>query len=181
MAIDFENDSASAPLDSEIASISTLIKEMERRSRRINTLENELEAAKAEYKQLAQRDLPEAMKAARLSRFTTDDGLSIELKEEVYASISEKNREAAYAYLLSRGDGDLIKSVLELNFGKGESEQMQEFVEGLQELGMSNYKVKESIHANTLKAWVREMVASGEDFPHDLFGVFQFKEAVLKK
>lgn len=181
MAINFEEDSNRVVSDTEISSISSLIKEMDKRAKRVAQLEQALELAKADYRQIAQRDLPEAMRVAGLSQFTTDTGISIELREEVYASIPEKNKQEAYDFLLARGDGDLIKSVVELNFGRGEVEKMQGFVAGLQEDGLQNFKVKESIHTNTLRAWVREMVAAGEEFPHELFGVFQYKEAVLKK
>jgi len=40
---------------------------------------------------------------------------------------------------------------------------------------------KEDVHASTLKAWVRERIEAGDEFPMDLFGAFIGQRAIIKK
>ena len=38
----------------------------------------------------------------------------------------------------------------------------------------------ESIHAGTLKAFVKERIESGDDFPHDIFGAYVGQRAIIR-
>jgi hypothetical protein len=180
MGIDFEDDSKTLPTNDEILDVSKLISKMREAQKTVAKLERTLELAKDELKRIAQGHLPEAMKAAGLSEFTTDDGVKIKLKEDLYASISEANKAACFAWLEENNLADVIKRDVSISFGRGEEESSRELVELLDKEGFGRYAVKESVHAGTLKALLREQLAGGVDVPLELFGVFQYKEAVLK-
>jgi hypothetical protein len=40
---------------------------------------------------------------------------------------------------------------------------------------------KQDVHSSTLRAWVKERVENGDEFPMDLFGAFVGQRAVIKR
>ena len=45
-------------------------------------------------------------------------------------------------------------------------------IEQYSAMGWTNFKLKEAVHPQTLKAFVREQVETGKELPFDLFGVY---------
>jgi hypothetical protein len=43
-----------------------------------------------------------------------------------------------------------------------------------------NYSDKEGVHAQTLKAFIKEQMAKGVDVPLELFGAYPYSKAVIK-
>jgi hypothetical protein len=178
--INFEEDSTYLATDEEIRDIATLVKLMLKLQKDVVEAEAKLTLAKARYAKISLGELPEAMKRAKTSSFTTDDGVRIGLKEDIYASITEKNKAAAFEWLEKNNFGSIIKSQVDLAFGRGESERAAELLENLDKLGFDNYSIKETVHAGTLKALLKEQLAAGKEIPLELFSAHQFKEAILK-
>jgi hypothetical protein len=180
MGIDFEEDSKRLPSNAEIQDVSKLVNLMLEKQRKVTAAKIALKQAEDELARIAQKELPEAMQIAGTQDFTTTNGIRIVLKEDLFASISEANRDQAFTWLQENGFGDLIKNKVDLSFGRGEENRVQYLLKNLEELGYNDYSVKESIHGGTLKAFLKEQLAAGTDVPLELFGAFQFKEAVIK-
>lgn len=154
----------------------------------VNDLELKLKEAKAKLRELQEQLLPSAMLQAGIGEFEspvisqTDGPLynaTIRLTSVVSAKIPKKRQEEAMQYLNSMGYGDqLIKAGVTVLFRKGEYQEAVEFSKGLKEDGFT-VEVKESVHGQTLKAWVKENVPKGIQLDLDLLGVYVGNRAIV--
>jgi hypothetical protein len=108
-----------------------------------------------------------------------EDGSSIEVKPFYSASITEARRAEAFQWLRDHGFDDIIKNTVSVRFGRGEDELCNRLL-GM--LGQQGFPVEQSekVEPSTLKAWVKERVTRGEQFPMELFGAYIGKKASIK-
>jgi hypothetical protein len=168
--------------DNALAEVSRLAKLQHAQILRVAQIEQDLEDAKLELRKIAEDDLPTAMLEAGLSRFVTDDGLIVDRKSAFTAAISKLNEPAAYAWLNENGFGGIIKTNLDAHFDRGDKEKADEVIALLREQGI-DVDVKQSIHASTLKSFVKERMEDTEaevPFPQALFGCFPYNIATVK-
>lgn len=168
--------------DGSIARVSAIAKAQFDAAVRVAELEDELKAAKADLFKISTTDLPEAMKEAGLEKFTTTDGLEIAVTPDVQCGIPATRREEAYEWLAEHGFGGIIKSDVDVIFGRDEREKALKLVEQLRKKGL-DVTFNQSVHAQTLKSFVKERMADTEsdvELPLDLFGVFPFDKATVK-
>jgi hypothetical protein len=114
-----------------------------------------------------------------MKAFRMDDGSSIEIKAFYSASISEARRAEAYQWLRDHGFDDIIKNTVSVRFGRGEDELCARLLNLLGETGYPADQA-EKIEPMTLKAWVKEQVERGNEFPSELFGAYIGQKAVIK-
>ncbi len=141
-------------------------------------LEDELAEAETRVKQLKSQLafvstdlLPTAMSELGLSEFSLSDGSKITIAPFVSAHISQQNKENAFLWLAEHGFGDIVKNQVVLTFGRQEMTRARSAMSVLQEHGYEPEN-KQSVHGQTLKAWVKERLAEGDEIPFDLFGVY---------
>ena len=146
---------------------------------KVERLDRELKDEKQALLKLTDEDLPSTMADLGLSKFSLDDGSTVEVKPTYGASILVKDRPAAYEWLRENGFDDIIKNVISCQFGRGEDDQASAFHAFASQQGYPADQ-NESIHASTLKAFVKERIETGEDFPHTLFGAYVGQRAVIK-
>jgi hypothetical protein len=108
-----------------------------------------------------------------------EDGSSIEVKAFYSASITEARRAEAFQWLRENGYDDIIKNTISVRFGRGEEALCAQAVATLREGG---YPVEqaEKVEPMTLKAWVKEQVEKGREFPSELFGAYIGQKATIK-
>ena len=87
------------------------------------------------------------------------------------ASISVKNREAAYKWLRDNGLGDIIKNDVTVSFGRHEDNKAVEYANLAKSSGYQPTQ-KLKVEPMTLKALVRERIEAGKEMPMDTFNVF---------
>ena len=68
---------------------------------------------------------------------------------------------------------------MSVQFGRKEDELCARLLSLLSEQGFPA-KQAEKVESATLKAWVRERVEHGDEFPTELFGAFIGQKAVIK-
>lgn len=141
--------------------------------------EEELVLLQENLKQVSEVDLPTAMFEAGVSSFTLDNGAKVSVKDEVYASIPKGKENEAFGWLNENGFGAIVKHVVSASFGKEEDSRAKEFVEAAKALGLTP-EDKRSVHASTLKAFVKEQLQQGKNIPLELFGAFQISKASVK-
>lgn len=147
---------------------------IERQKERLATAEDEL-------RKIRELDLPEAMDEVGMSEFKLVDGSIVTVRPFFGASIPNDKKTQAFAWLDSHGFGDLIKSEVIAKFSRGEIDAARELAVNLKDQGYEA-ESKESVHPQTLKAFVREQVESGAvAVPLDLFGAFVGRQTVVKK
>lgn len=143
-------------------------------------VEQDLKDRKEALRRLQELDLPQAMDEAGVSEFKLLDGSKVTVKPFYGASIPKDRQNEAFTWLEEHGFGDIIKNDVTAKFGKCEADKANEALEALQAMGFDAEK-KESVHASTLKAWLREQVESGATVPLDLFGAHVGRQTVIKK
>ena len=159
--------------------VAGLARKIKQQQDKVERLDRELKDEKQALLKLTDEDLPSTMADLGLSRFSLDDGSTVEVKPTYGASILVKDRPAAYDWLRDNGFDDIIKNVISCQFGRGEDDQASAFHAFASQQGYSADQ-NESIHASTLKAFVKERIETGDDFPHTLFGAYVGQRAVIK-
>jgi uncharacterized small protein (DUF1192 family) len=180
----FEEDSAVSAAEAVstdgLKSVASLARRIRDTEDEIAKAETFLKQRKETLLQLTDQDLPAILEEMGLKSFTLDDGSKVEVKPLYGASIPAARKQEAFDWLRENGYDDLIKNNVICSFGRGEDEKAAEFAEAARERGLSPEQ-KQDVHAQTLKAWVRERVEGGDSFPMDLFGAFVGQRATIKK
>jgi hypothetical protein len=96
------------------------------------------------------------------------------------AKIPDEKRQDAFQWLEEQGHGDLVKSVINIIFGMQEHEKRLAVMKLLSDNGIEFYN-NESVHASTLKAFVKREIQAGHIVPDDLLGVYMFDEVKIKE
>jgi len=176
----FENEADALKVeDDQISGIAALARRAKSLEKQISDAEDILKGHKEQYRKLTEETIPEALSELGMTSFRMDDGSSIEVKPFYSASISEARRAEAFQWLRDHGFDDIIKNTVSVRFGRGEDELCNRLL-GM--LGQQGFPVEQSekIEPSTLKAWVKERVTRGEQFPMELFGAYIGKKASIK-
>lgn len=178
---DVSADEANIPED-KLEKIRHFGEQQRRLAKVIADLENNLTLTKEKLRRVMEQDLPEAMDDVGMTTFTLDDGTKITVKPFYSASIPEDRKEEAFEWLKQHEFDGMIKAEVKVNFGKGEFEVAQSFlnfIRGFNEKAIDP-EYKENVHWQTLRAFVKEQVEGGNPLPLDMFGVFIGRKAELK-
>lgn len=145
-----------------------------------------LEKAQAQQTRLEQEDLPELMREVELTSFRMKDGSEIELVDEISCGITKENSAAAMAWLDKNNFGGIIKTLVKMTFNREDREAAvtlaHEIEAKAKEQGVSAIpEVAESVHAATLKAFVKEELSKGNAIPFDLFSIHPYSKVKIKK
>jgi len=176
----FEQDASALQVQEEdISGIAGLARRAKNLEKEIEDLERVLKERKQQQRKLIEESLPEALASLGMKSFKMEDGSSIDVKTYYSASISEERRAEAFAWLREHGFDDIIKNTVSVRFGRGEDELCDNLLNLLGEKGFPAAQA-EKVEPMTLKAWAREQVERGNEFPMDLFGVYIGQRATIK-
>lgn len=131
--------------------------------------ELELKACKEKARNLREEVLPSIMQELELSEIRLDTGERVTVKQDVFMELTNEAKPRAYEWLDNNGFGSLIKTAVISTFGRADIEEAKVLVHELSKRG-NNVQLKMDIHYQTMKAWLREQLAEGNDIPLDLFG-----------
>ncbi len=165
--------------DEQLRQVSVLASKIKEGSEEVALLEERLKEAKKEQTKLTDEELPQLLMELGMSSFKLKDGTAVEIKKTYGASIPVADRPQAFQWLRDNGYGDIVKNVIACNFGMGEDSKADEFYSIARSKGYVPDK-KTEVHSSTLRAFVKERVENGDDFPMELFGAFVGQRAVLK-
>lgn len=141
--------------------------------------EEDLKAAKERARVLREETIPSAMQEMGLESVKLETGQTIKVAQEVYASIPVEKKDSAFNWLQEHGFGGLIKVEVSAKFGREANAQALGFFEELCDRGMDP-KYDQSVHPQTLKAFLKEQLSSGANVPLDLFGARPVWTAKIK-
>lgn len=122
--------------------------------------------------------IPGVMQELGMTSFMLEDGNTVAITEVLNTSITEANKPAAYKWLEDRGDDGIIKTNVHVGFGKGEMDDAKKALTALSEAGYAA-EMDRSVHASTLKSYVKEQLEKGTNVPADVFGIYQYKRAKI--
>ena len=166
--------------DGGLQSVADLARAVRDKEALISELEGKLKEENRELLKLTDEDLPALLLEFGITKFELEDGSKIEVRPTYGAHIKAENKPAAFGWLRDNDFGDIIKNTVACNFGRGEDGAANRFIETAQRMGYSPEQ-KTDVHSSTLKAWVKERVEQGEEFPMELFGAFVGQRATIKR
>jgi len=170
--IDFEKDQEEVlERTGEIKSLADQVKKLRNLEDELKADEELLKNKKRDIKQISGEIIPTLLSEMGLSSLKLADGSAVEVKPYYGASISEKNREAAYNWLRSNNLGDIIKNDITVSFGMNEDNKAAGYANLAQSQGYQPTQ-KLKVEPMTLKALVRERIEKGVEMPMDIFNVF---------
>ena len=170
--INFEKDQEEV-LDrtSNITSLADQVKKLRDLEDQVKADEQALKNKQREVERISGEIIPTLLSEMGLSSIKLADGSAVDVKPYYAASISIKNREAAYNWLRENGLGDIIKNEVSVSFGKNEDNKAAAYANLAQSQGFQPTQ-KMKVEPMTLKALVRERIENGKDMPMDIFNVF---------
>ena len=163
----------------DLTTVASLAKKQKNQEQKVKDLEAELKEAKKELLRISDEEIPNLMSETGLSSLKLDDGSSLDIKNIYGASILVANREKAYDWLREHGHDDIIKNRVVATFGRGQEDDAKVFMRVAYDNGVATDQ-ESKIEPQTLKAWVKERMEAGEEFPTELFGAFMGQRAIIK-
>ena len=180
MLEDMLADSQNLPSDQGLSKVSRLAEELIDKDEEVKEAEARLKILKEQSRDLAERQLPDAMAEVGMAKFVLTDGSEVTVKPYYSAKIGDDKRDECFNWLQDHGHEALIKDEVSVTFNKGEHERAEEFKTQLEQQGIE-YNGKMGVHPQTLTAFVREQVESGAEFPLELFNVYIGQIAKVKR
>jgi hypothetical protein len=180
MLEDMLADSQNLPSDHGLSKVSRLAEELIDKEEQVKEAEARLKILKEQARDVAERQLPDAMAEVGMAKFVLTDGSEVTVKPFYSAKIGDDKRDECFNWLQDHGHEALIKDEVSITFNKGEHERAEEFKSQLEQQGIE-YKGKMGVHSQTLTAFVREQVESGAEFPLELFNVYIGQIAKVKR
>ena len=170
--INFEKDQEEV-LDrtTNLKSLADQVKNLRDLEDQIKVDEELLKNKKHNIEKISGEIIPTLLSEMGLSSLKLADGSAVEVKPYYAASISTKNREAAYSWLRENGLGDIIKNNVTVSFGRNEDNKAAEYANLAKSQGYQPTQ-KLKVEPMTLKALVRERIENNKDMPMDIFNVF---------
>ena len=163
-----------------LGSVAELARDIRNQEDTIRHLEEKLKTEKKLLLKLSDEDLPAILDELGLQSFKLDDGSEVTVKSTYGATIRLDDREQAYDWLRQNEYDDIIKNTVSVQFGRGEDEKAKEFKE-LAENNRYAADQKTEIHPQTLRAFIKERVEAGDEFPMQLCGAWVGRRASIKK
>lgn len=117
-----------------------------------------------EITRLTQTVLPGLMDEAQLKQLVLDDGTPLKREDDVYASISKDNANAAADWLIANGYGSIVKMGFNIAVDKGDT-KLQAKIRKLLTKECIGYEELSSVHSGTLRSFAKESVEAGRKLP----------------
>jgi len=164
----------------ELSTVAGLARAIRDKEAHIEDLERQLKDEKKALLKMTDEELPTMLAELGLSSMTLDDGSDVTVKQTYGASIRVDDKSAAFEWLRNHGYDDIIKNQVLCVFGRGEDDQASAFQAFASQQGYAAEQ-KTEIHPQTLRAFIKERVENGDDFPMELFGAWVGQRAVIKR
>ena len=164
----------------DLKSVASISRKIQSQEEKLERLIEETKQAKKDLLALTDQELPALMQEIGLSKVELSDGSKVSVKAIYSGNITAANHEMALAWLRENGFGDIIKNEVKAAFGAGEDEAASSFIKAAAEIGVETTE-KQGVHHVTLRAWIKERVESGDDFPTELFGAFIGQRAKIER
>ena len=166
------------------ADLDKLTLQAERVTEQRKRAEDQLQKLKQQEEQLLNKDIPELLAKMRLDDCVTSSGIQVKVKRDIKVSLPGHDRiEArmgALRWLVEHGHGGIIKNQVSVALDRGDDTRADELVTRLRTEGFE-VEAKKDVHAMTLSALGRELVAEGKINPREYFNYFDMRLAKLSR
>lgn len=164
----------------QLAQLRNKIGEMIDQQALVDDLEEQVKQAKEHLHALRTRHVPDLMAEMQVDQMRFR-GYDISVADLVSGSLpkEESARQRAIEWLEAHEAGGLIKTDLQLSFGKGQEQEASKLYSELAEMGYPVF-ANRNVHPQTLMAWARQQLAEGEPLDPEVLGLYVGKVAKLK-
>lgn len=173
-----------AAIAQAFADLDRLTLQAEKLTEQRKKAEEHAQKLKAAEDQLLNKDIPELLARMHLNDCTTASGIAVKVKREIKASLPGHERvEArmgALRWLIEHGHGGVIKNQVSVALDRGEDARADDLVVKLRADGF-DVESKKDVHAATLSALFRELMAAGKIIPTENFNLYDMKIAKLSR
>ena len=167
------------PSDDALSKLAGLVAELHLAESDVLRCERTLKDAQVRARDMAEKQIPEHMIEMGLAEFKTIDGVKIELKSSLHVTPKKDDRPAVLAWLEKLGHGNLVKRIVSVAFNRDQEKEASSLLTFLvQEQGFPA-KAERKVESSTLKKFVADRLAAGQEVPMELLGVFQYKYAKI--
>jgi hypothetical protein len=179
-ASDFDVGTSSAPA-TDLSELNRLIREMFEAETMVANLDADLKAAKARFQKLRTFTIPDKMTELGVDALEFG-GKRVAIEPFVSGSIPSDpvRKAAAIAWLVENGASDLIKTSVEVEFGKSQHNAALDTAAKLREAGLDP-SVSEGVHSQSLCAFARERIKNGDPIDPEVLGLFTGRVAKIKR
>lgn len=139
-------------------------------------IEEDLNKKMKELSDLNTVKIPDLFDEFGLSKLTLADGTTVMIKRSYAATITKAKMAECYTWLRKNKFGSLIKHQVVTTLKKGEATEAKQILALNKKLGLS-FTDKQAVATNTLRAFVKEQIEAGVDFPMELFSVYPIRIA----
>lgn len=146
---------------------------------KVSEIEASLKEAVEHARRLREDTIPCVMQELELEQISLTNGMTMTMKEDVYASISKENAPAAFEWLTKHDYDGIIKTAVSIEWGKGELKKAIAFFQKTLKK-YPNAVLDRNVHPQTLKAFLRERLAAADPIPMELFGARAVTTVKLK-
>lgn len=142
-------------------------------------MEDDLKALKKTLQQMKTQRLPEMMATLGISECVRE-GWRIKISDFISGSLPSdpERRKKALDWLTAHDGESLIKTTVELSFGRSEHNLALSIAAGLREQGLSP-DIDSGVHSATLQSFARQKLKDGSDIDTEVLGLFTGKVAKL--
>lgn len=170
-----------APTEQQLSSISVWATKALELKAHIAQVEEQLTHLNKELSVIETINLPQALQEAGITEFAMNNGAKIEIKDIIRNGLSKDpaQRDNTFMYVMANGGQEIIKDHFEVDYSKGQYDDAIALRHLLQRNNIHFYEF-ESIHAQTLWAFLREKLREGEIPPFDDMGLYYAKHAEVK-
>lgn len=164
-----------APNDNMLKSVSSIAERAVALEDEIAALEELLKRKNEEYRRITEHELPQAMQDVGMKDFSLTDGSRVEATLITRASPKVEMRPEMYRWLRENNLGDIIKTEVSVAFPAGREKEATVLRDVIKQTVGEKLRpeLSESVHANTLTAFVKKRLAEGKSLPLATFGVWQ--------
>lgn len=165
---DLEDDQQEVSEKSDIKQLSHYCLMLQNFEDQIKSLERNIKTIKEQADKISSDVIPGLLSEQGLSSLKLTDGSKITIQKKVRCAVRKDCNEQAHQWLRENELGDIIKNVVAVQFGKGEDNKAAEMYSLASQQGYEPEQ-KETVHAGTLAAVLRERVEAGLDMPSEFF------------
>ena len=159
--------------------------ELANKVQQLKNLEDEITNAEDSVKKLKEKanvisqfEIPQMMKEINIKKLKLTDGETVEVSNFYSASIVDQ--ELAFQWLRENGRGDIIKNDITVTFGRDEDNKALQYADLAKSNGFEPIQ-RETVHAVTLKALVRERLENNLEMPSDIFKIYAGNSTKIKR
>lgn len=181
-AFDLSTSAAPAAENPAIQRLLTMADEAVSMERSVEELEQTLSDLKKQLNKLKTVDLPDAMAECGLPKFTHKSGVELAVEDFVSGSLpkDDQKRRDALSWLETHEAEALIKTEVNLTFGKSEHNRALSLVAQLADAGY-DVSTQSGVHPQTLIAHVKECMRAGEEVPLETLGLYAGRIVKIKQ